>query len=97
MNISCKFISEYVHNNTKLDETRKIVEDTLDEYERRHGYHLNRIVNVLCISKLLNKTKNETENIHFESFNINVELNKILQTSQGSRKTYENYWSENHD
>ena len=26
--------SEYVYNNFKLDETRKIVENTLEEYEK---------------------------------------------------------------
>ena len=55
-----KFISEYVYNNIKLDETRKIVEDTLDKYERVYGYHINRIVKVLCLVKFLDKMKNET-------------------------------------
>ena len=40
----------------------------------------------MCIAKFLNKIKNGNEIIHIESFNIIGELNKILQTSQGSRK-----------
>ena len=59
MNKTCKFISEHVYNIIVLDKTRKIVEDTLDQYERRHGYHFNRTVNVLCISKFLNKIKSK--------------------------------------
>ena len=43
MNNTCKYISEYVYNNIDLDKTRKIVEDALDEHERRYGYHRNRI------------------------------------------------------
>ena len=62
-----KFISEYVYNNIKLDETRKIVEDTLAKYERVYGYHINRIVKVLCLAKFLDKMKNETKIIHIES------------------------------
>ena len=55
MNNTCIFISEYVYDNIELDKTRRIGEDTLDENERRHGYHLKRIVNVLRIAKFLNK------------------------------------------
>ena len=36
MNNTCKFISEYVYDNIELDKTTRIVEDTLDEYEKRH-------------------------------------------------------------
>ena len=31
--------SEYVYNNFKLDETRIIVEKTLEEYERKYGFN----------------------------------------------------------
>ena len=89
MNITGKYISDYVYNNIKLDKTRKIVEDTLDEYERKYGYHRNRTVKVLCLAKFLGKIKNETKPIHTESFNIIGELNKIMQSSQGLYKLIE--------
>ena len=66
-----------------MDKTRKIVEDSLDEYERRYGYHRNRSVEVLCLAKTLDKIKNETKLIHIEGFDIIGELNKIMQSSQG--------------
>ena len=66
-----------------MDKTGKIVEDNLDEYERRYGYHLHRNLKVMCLAKFLDKIKNETKFIHIESFNIIGELNKTLQSSQG--------------
>ena len=83
MNNTCKYISEYVYNNIDLDKTRKIVEDALDEHERRYGYHRKRIKKVLCLANFLDKIKNETKFIHIESFIIIGELNKIMQSSQG--------------
>ena len=35
MNITNEYTSEYVYNKNKLGETRKIVENTLQEYEQK--------------------------------------------------------------
>ena len=83
MNNTCNIISEYVYNKSELDKTRKSVEDALDEYERRYGYHRIRIVNVLCLAKFLDKVEKGTKVVHIKIFNIIGELNKIMQSSQG--------------
>ena len=42
--------SEYVYNNIKLNETRNIVENTLQEYEETYGYYYRRVVEVICFA-----------------------------------------------
>ena len=71
-----------------MDKTRKIVENTLEEYDRKNGvvYHRKRTSKVLCFAKFLDKIKNETKNITIESYNIIGELNKIMQSSEGMYK-----------
>ena len=36
--------SEYVYNNIKFKETRNIIENTLEEYERKFGFTFNRVI-----------------------------------------------------
>ena len=75
--------SEYVYNNIKLDETRNIVENNLEEYERKYGFKYNRDIKVECNDEFLDKIRNETINITIDRYNIIGELNKIMQTSYG--------------
>ena len=78
--------SEYVYNNIKLNETRNIVEKTLKEYKQKCGGNYRRSVKVECVATFWDKIKNETKNITINSYNIFVELNKILQSSKGMIK-----------
>jgi len=78
-----RFITEYVYNNIKLNETRNIVENTLLEYERKYGFNCNRVVKVEFSAKFLDKSTNETKIIPFESSKIIGKVNKIMQSSKG--------------
>ena len=80
------FSSEYVYNSPKLNETRKIVENTLLEYEQKHGFNYHRSVKVKCVAEFLNKIKNETKNKTIERYNIIGELKKVMQSSKGMIK-----------
>ena len=51
--------NDYVYNNIKLNETRKIVEITPDEYKEKYGYNYCRVVEVKCFAEFLDKIKNE--------------------------------------
>ena len=75
--------SEYVYNNNKLDETRNIVENTPEEYERKYGFNYNRVIKVECNAEFLDKIRNETINITIDGYNNIGELNKIMQSSNG--------------
>ena len=75
--------SDYVYTNIKLNETRKIVENTLEEYKQKNSWNYLRSVKVRCVAELLDKIKNERKNITIERYNIIGELNKILQSSKG--------------
>ena len=77
--------SEYFYN-IKLNETRNIVENTLEEYEEKYGYNYHRHVKVNCVAEFLDKIKNETKNITIDRYNIIGELNKIMQSSRGMIK-----------
>ena len=39
-----RFITEYVYNNIKLNETRDIVENTRLEFERKYGFNCNQLL-----------------------------------------------------
>ena len=52
-------ISEYVYINIKLNNTHNIVNNTLEEYNRRYGSGYHRNLKVKCITKFLDKMKNE--------------------------------------
>ena len=80
------FISEYVYNNIKLNETHNIIENTLLEYERKCGYNYNRTCEIICITKFLDKIKNETKNITLTCYNIIGGINKIMQSTKGMCK-----------
>jgi len=80
------FISEYIYNNIKLNESRKIVENTPLEYERKYGFNCNRVVRVEFSAKFLDKSINETKTIPFESYNIIGKVNKVMQTTKGRYK-----------
>ena len=47
--------SEYVFINIKLNETRYIVENTLEEYEEKYGYNYGGVVEVMCFAEFLDK------------------------------------------
>ena len=76
------FTSEYVSNNTKLDETPDIVEYV--EEDCRQKYNANCWAKeIVCVVQFLDKIKNETKTI-----TINCELNfkkisRIMQSSKG--------------
>ena len=86
MNKTVKYTSEYVYNIIKLDKTRKIVEDILQNYEQNYGASYHRIIKVTCVFKFLDKITNETKSITNEIYNIIEELNKIMQSSGGLYK-----------
>ena len=75
--------SEYVYNNNKLNETRKIIENTLEEYERKYGFNFNKVINVNCIADFLDKIKNEVKVLTIDRYKIIGELSKIVQSSKG--------------
>ena len=75
--------SEYDYNINKLDETRNIKENTILEDEQKYGGNYRKIIKVNCVADFLDKTKNKTENIIIERYNIIGELNKIVQSSKG--------------
>ena len=51
------FTSEYVYNNIKLNEKRKILENTLREHELKYGAIHHRNVEVKCVAEFLDKKK----------------------------------------
>ena len=75
--------SEYVYNNIKLNETRNIVENTLEEHKQKCSGNYPRSVKVECVATFLDKIKNKTKNITINSYNIIGVLSKIMQTSKG--------------
>ena len=54
----------------KLNETRNIVENTLEEYKQKCGGNYRRSVKVECVATFWDKIKNETKNITINSYNI---------------------------
>ena len=80
--------SEYVYDNIKLNETRKIVEHTLQECVQKHGTDYRKSVKVRCVAEFLGKLKNETKNITIEHYNIIGELNKVMQSSKSLIKLF---------
>ena len=78
--------SEYVYDNIRLNETRNIIQNTIQEYEEKHGFYLYRDVKVKCISEFYDKIKNERKIIIIDRYNIIGELNKIMQKSKGKIK-----------
>ena len=84
MKKTVKYTSEKVYNNFKLDNTRKVVENSLREYQQKHGASYRRIVKVISVAEFLDKIRNEMRNVTIEgSNNIIGELNRIMQSSKG--------------
>ena len=86
MIIKLIFTSEYVYNNIKLNETRNILENIIEEFDETYAYKYNRIVKVECVGEFYDKIKNETKIITIDRYNIIGELNKIMQKSRGENK-----------
>ena len=51
--------SEYVYKKNKLIETRNILQNAIEEFEKEYGFNVNRDVKVECVGKFLDKIKNE--------------------------------------
>ena len=81
--------SEYIYDNIKLNETRNILQNTIEEYENEYGFDLYRDVKVRCIGEFYEKIINETKIIIVNRYNIIGELNKIMQKSRGGIKIIE--------
>ena len=77
---------EYVYDNMKLNETRIVLQNTIEEYEETNGFNYNRIVKVECIAEFYDKIKNERKIIIIDRYNIFGELHKIVQKSRGEIK-----------
>ena len=69
-----------------MNETRNIVENTLQEYKQKSDRKNRRPVKVKCVAEFLDKIKNEKRSITIERYNIIGELNKIMQSSKGMIK-----------
>ena len=78
--------SEYVYDNIKLNETRNILQNTIEEYEKENGFYLYREVKVRCVGEISDKILNETKIIITDRNNINGEINKIMQKPRGEIK-----------
>ena len=47
--------SEYVYDNIKLTDTRNIVQNTIEEFEKEYGFDLYRDVKVRCFVEFYDK------------------------------------------
>ena len=74
--------TEYVYDKVKLNETRKFLQNTMEEYEKEYGFNINRDVKVRCICEFYDKIKNEPKIIIIDRYNIIGQLNKIMQKSR---------------
>ena len=78
--------SDYVFDNIRLNETRKIIQNTIDEYEEKYGFYLYTDVKVRCVGQFYDKKIYETKNVFINHYNISGELNKMLRKSRGEIK-----------
>ena len=78
--------SENVYDFNKLNETRNILQNTIEEYEEKCCFYLYRNVKVRCVGEFYDKIKNETKIININRYNNIGELNKIMQKSRGEIK-----------
>ena len=69
-----------------MNETRNIVQNTIEEYEKEYTFNLYRDVKVRCVGEFYDKILNETKIIIFDRYDIIGELNKIMQKSRGEIK-----------
>ena len=72
------FTSEYVYDNIKLNETRKILQNTIEEEDKEYSFNNNRIVKVKCDGEFYDKVINETKIIIIDRYNIIGEVNKLM-------------------
>ena len=86
MNNTVKYTSKYVYNKIKLNETRNILQITIEKYEKEYGFNVNRDVKVKCVAEFSDKIKNETKIIIIDRYDIIGELNRIMQKSIGEIK-----------
>ena len=75
--------SDYNYYNIKLDEIYNIVENTLLKHEQKCTVGCRVMVNVKCIAEFLDKIENKIKIITIQRCNINEEMNKVLQSSEG--------------
>ena len=75
--------SEYSYYNIKLDEICIIVENTLLKHKQKCTVGCRGMAKVECIAEFLDKVENKLKFITIQSCNINEELNKVLQLSEG--------------
>ena len=48
---------EYVYDNIKLNETRNILQNTIEEYKKGYGFDLYRDVKVECFGEVYDKKR----------------------------------------
>ena len=53
--------SEYIYDNIKLNETRNILQNTIEEYENEYGFNKNRVVKIKCIGEFYDEIIIETK------------------------------------
>ena len=80
--------SEYVYDNIKLNETRNILQNTIEEYKKEYDFDLYRDVKTRCVGKFYDKILNETKNIIIDRYNIIGELKRIMQKSRVEIKLF---------
>ena len=78
--------SEYVYDSNKLNETRNILQNIIEKFEKEYGFDLYRDVKVRCVKEFYDKIMNETKIIIINRYNIIGELIKFMQKSKGEIK-----------
>ena len=66
-----------------MNETRNILQNIIEEYEKENGFELYRVVKVNFVGEFYDKIKRETKIIIIDRHNIIGELYKIMQESRG--------------
>ena len=69
-----------------MSETRNILQNSKEEYEKENGFDLYRVVKVIFVGEFYDKIKSETKIIIIDRYNIIGELYKIMQESRGEIK-----------
>ena len=71
-----------------MNETRNILQNTIEEHEETYGFNLDRVVRFKCIAEIHDKIINEIKIIIIDRYNIIGELNKTMQKSKGEIKLF---------
>ena len=69
-----------------MNETRNILQNSIEEYEKTYGNNYNGNVKVECFAKFYDEIKNERKVIIIDRYNIFGEINKIMEKSRGETK-----------